>query len=35
MRIRELIDASAFSPGVVTGNVPRGSLAGVRGALRG
>ncbi len=35
IHIRELIDSSAFSAGVVTGNVARGSLAGVRGALRG
>lgn len=35
VRIRELIDASAFSAGAVTGSIPRGSLAGVAGALRG
>lgn len=33
--IRELIEASAFSESAVAGNIPRGSLAGVRGALRG
>jgi type IV pilus assembly protein PilM len=35
IHIRELIDASALSAGVVTGNTSRASLAGVRGALRG
>jgi type IV pilus assembly protein PilM len=35
VHIRELIDPSAFSAGAVTGNIPRGSLAGVAGALRG
>jgi type IV pilus assembly protein PilM len=35
VRVRELIDASAFSAGAVTGSIPRGSLAGVAGALRG
>jgi type IV pilus assembly protein PilM len=35
IRVRELIDASAFSAGAVTGSIPRGSLAGVAGALRG
>ena len=34
VRVRELIDASAFSAGAVTGSIPRGSLAGVAGALR-
>jgi type IV pilus assembly protein PilM len=35
LQVRELIDASAFSAGAVTGSIPRGSLAGVAGALRG
>ena len=35
VRVRELIDASAFSGAAVTGSIPRGSLAGVAGALRG
>jgi type IV pilus assembly protein PilM len=35
LQVRELIDGSAFSAGAVTGSIPRGSLAGVRGALRG
>jgi len=35
VHIRELLDSSAFSAGAVTGNIPRGSLAGVAGALRG
>lgn len=35
VRIRELLDASSFSAGAVTGSIPRGSLAGVAGALRG
>jgi type IV pilus assembly protein PilM len=35
LNVRELIDASAFSAGAVTGSIPRGSLAGVAGALRG
>jgi type IV pilus assembly protein PilM len=35
VHIRELIDPAAFSAGAVTGNIPRGSLAGVAGALRG
>jgi type IV pilus assembly protein PilM len=35
VRVRELIDASAFSAAAVTGSIPRGSLAGVAGALRG
>jgi type IV pilus assembly protein PilM len=35
VRVRELIDASTFSAGAVTGSIPRGSLAGVAGALRG
>jgi type IV pilus assembly protein PilM len=35
LHVRELIDASAFSADAVTGSVPRGSLAGVAGALRG
>jgi type IV pilus assembly protein PilM len=35
VRVRELIDASAFSAGAVTGSIPRGALAGVAGALRG
>ena len=35
VRVRELIEASAFGPGAVTGSIPRGSLAGVAGALRG
>ncbi len=35
LRVRELIDSSAFAPGAVIGNTPRGALAGVRGALRG
>jgi type IV pilus assembly protein PilM len=35
VRVRELIDASAFGAGAVTGSIPRGSLAGVAGALRG
>lgn len=35
VHVRELIDASAFSAGAVTGSIPRGLLAGVAGALRG
>jgi type IV pilus assembly protein PilM len=35
VHIRELIDSSALSASAVTGNIPRGSLAGVAGALRG
>ena len=35
VRVRELIDASAFGAGAVTGSIPRGSLAAVAGALRG
>jgi type IV pilus assembly protein PilM len=35
VRVRELIDASVFGAGAVTGSIPRGSLAGVAGALRG
>jgi len=35
VRVRELIDASAFAGGAVAGSIPRGSLAGVAGALRG
>src|ERR1700761_3942834 len=35
VHIRELLDTSVFSAGAVTGNIPRGSLAGVAGALRG
>ena len=35
LNVRELIDASVFSAGAVTGSIPRGSLAGVAGALRG
>ena len=35
VRVRELIDASALGAGAVTGSIPRGSLAGVAGALRG
>lgn len=35
VRVRELIDASTFGAGAVTGSIPRGSLAGVAGALRG
>jgi type IV pilus assembly protein PilM len=35
LQVRELIDASAFSAGAVTGSIPRGALAGVAGALRG
>ena len=35
VRVRELLDASAFGAGAVTGSIPRGSLAGVAGALRG
>lgn len=35
VHIRELLDSSALSAGTVTGSIPRGSLAGVAGALRG
>lgn len=35
LQVRELIDASALAAGAVMGSIPRGSLAGVRGALRG
>jgi type IV pilus assembly protein PilM len=35
VRVRELIDASTLAAGAVTGSIPRGSLAGVAGALRG
>jgi type IV pilus assembly protein PilM len=35
LRVRELIESSVFAAGAVTGNIPRGSLAGVAGALRG
>lgn len=35
VRVRELIDSSALSAGAVTGSIPRGTLAGVAGALRG
>ncbi|HTV08861.1 MAG TPA: hypothetical protein VMD97_07445 [Candidatus Aquilonibacter sp.] len=35
LQVRELVDASAFAADAVTGSIPRGSLAGVRGALRG
>ena len=35
LQVRELIDSSAFSVGAVTGSISPGSLAGVRGALRG
>jgi type IV pilus assembly protein PilM len=35
VHVRELIDASALGAGAVTGSIPRGSLAGVAGALRG
>jgi type IV pilus assembly protein PilM len=35
VHVRELIDASALGASAVTGSIPRGSLAGVAGALRG
>jgi type IV pilus assembly protein PilM len=35
LRVRELIESAAFSASAVTGNIPRGALAGVAGALRG
>lgn len=35
LQVRELVDPSAFDAGAVTGSIPRGSLAGVQGALRG
>lgn len=35
LHVRELIEASALSADAVAGSIPRGSLAGVRGALRG
>lgn len=35
LNVRELVDGAAFSAGAVTGSIPRGSLAGVAGALRG
>jgi type IV pilus assembly protein PilM len=34
LRVREMMDASMMEAGAVTANVPRGWLAGVRGALR-
>jgi type IV pilus assembly protein PilM len=35
MRIRELVDTASFAAAAVSGNTPRGALAGVAGALRG
>ena len=34
LRVREIVDAGAMDTGAVTASVPRGWLAGVRGALR-
>ena len=34
LRVREMVDAGMMQPGAVTSSVPRGWLAGVRGALR-
>jgi type IV pilus assembly protein PilM len=34
LRVREMVDAGMVEPGVMTASVPRGWLAGVRGALR-
>jgi type IV pilus assembly protein PilM len=34
LRVRELVEPGMIEPGVVTASVPRGWLAGVRGALR-
>lgn len=35
LAVRELIDSTALSAGAASGNIPRGALAGVAGALRG
>ncbi|HTU59448.1 MAG TPA: hypothetical protein VMF89_13455, partial [Polyangiales bacterium] len=35
LRVRELLDSSAFAADAVIGKTPRGALAGIRGALRG
>jgi len=34
LRVREMVDAGMMQAGAVTASVPRGWLAGVRGALR-
>jgi type IV pilus assembly protein PilM len=34
LRVREMVEPAMIEPGVVTASVPRGWLAGVRGALR-
>ena len=34
LRVREMVEPGMIEPGAVTANVPRGWLAGVRGALR-
>jgi type IV pilus assembly protein PilM len=34
LRVREMVDSSMMEVGAVTASVPRGWLAGVRGALR-
>lgn len=34
LRVREMVDAGMMQAGAVTSSVPRGWLAGVRGALR-
>jgi type IV pilus assembly protein PilM len=34
LRVREMVEAGMIEPGAVTASVPRGWLAGVRGALR-
>ena len=34
LRVREMVDAGMIETGAVTASVPRGWLAGVRGALR-
>ncbi len=34
LRVREMVDAGMLEAGAVTATVPRGWLAGVRGALR-
>jgi type IV pilus assembly protein PilM len=35
MRVREMVEPSMLTGGAVTSRVPRGWMAGVRGALRG
>ena len=34
LRVREMVEPGMIEPGAVTASVPRGWLAGVRGALR-